>query len=135
MPIATAITSTADYGQQSFFFKAMELSASLEDMKPQTTIFRLWFFNLRKQVFQYVPLKYLLLLNVFTDNGGHNISEVAERVKIAQSTASEHLALLKRASILVAKKVEKEVYYKLSKKGIIAVIDELKTILSCCPDE
>jgi DNA-binding transcriptional ArsR family regulator len=56
-------------------------------------------------------------------------------VKIAQSTASEHLALLKRASILVSKKVEKEVYYKLSKKGIIAVIDELKTILSCCPDE
>lgn len=76
-----------------------------------------------------------ILLNVFTDNGEHNITEVAERVKIAQSTASEHLSLLKRAGVLVSKKVEKEVYYKLSKKGIIAVIDELKTILNCCPDE
>ena len=75
-----------------------------------------------------------ILLNVFIDNGPHNITEVAERVKIAQSTASEHLSLLKRAGILVSKKVEKEVYYKLSGKGIIAVIDELKEILSCCPD-
>lgn len=75
-----------------------------------------------------------ILLNVFADNGEHNIGEVAERVKIAQSTASEHLSLLKRAGILTSKKVEKEVFYKLNKVGIIAVIDEIKSILSCCMD-
>jgi|WetSurMetagenome_2_1015567.scaffolds.fasta_scaffold810403_1 DNA-binding transcriptional ArsR family regulator len=76
-----------------------------------------------------------ILLNIFTDNSEHNITEVADKVKIAQSTASEHLSLLKRAGILVSKKIDKEVYYKLSKKGIINVMDELKGILSCCPDE
>ena len=57
-----------------------------------------------------------IILNVFIDNGEHNISEVVERVKIAQSTASEHLSLLKRAGVLVSKKVEKEVYYKLDRE-------------------
>ena len=76
-----------------------------------------------------------ILLNVFADNGEHNISEVAERVKIAQSTASEHLSLLKRAGILVSKKVEKEVFYKFNRKGIIATIDEIRSMLSCCMEE
>lgn len=75
-----------------------------------------------------------ILLNVFADNGEHNISEVSERVNIAQSTASEHLALLKRAGILVSQKVEKEVFYKLNRPGIIATLDEVKSFLSCCMD-
>jgi len=76
-----------------------------------------------------------ILLNVFADNREHNITEVAERVKIAQSTASEHLSLLKRAGILVSKKVDKEVYYKFNRKGIIKTIDEIRSMLSCCLEE
>ena len=73
-----------------------------------------------------------ILLNVFSDKGEHNIGEVAKRVKIAQSTASEHLSLLKRAEILVSRKVEKEVFYQLNKKGIIETIDKIRTLLDCC---
>lgn len=73
-----------------------------------------------------------ILLNVFADNQEHNISEVAQRVKIAQSTTSEHLSILKRAGILVSRKVEKEVFYKLSMKDIVATIDQIRSILSCC---
>ncbi|NPV92336.1 MAG: winged helix-turn-helix transcriptional regulator [Firmicutes bacterium] len=76
-----------------------------------------------------------IILGVFNDNGEHNITEVAERVKIAQSTASEHLSLLKRAGVLVSKKVEKEVYYKLDRRSIIDIMDEIKLRLSCCLDD
>ena len=76
-----------------------------------------------------------ILLNIFTDDQEHNISEVASRANIAQSTTSEHLSLLKRAGILVSKKVEKEVYYRLNKTEIISTIDEIRSLLSCCMDK
>jgi DNA-binding transcriptional ArsR family regulator len=73
-----------------------------------------------------------IILNVFADNGEHNINEVAKKMNIAQSTASEHLALLKRAGILTSRKVEKEVFHKLNKKGLIVIIDNIRAILTCC---
>jgi len=76
-----------------------------------------------------------IILNVFADYGEHNIGEVARRVKIAQSTASEHLSLLKRAGLLVSRKLEKEVLYTLDRKGILGTLDEVRTMLSCCKEE
>jgi len=76
-----------------------------------------------------------ILLGIFTDHLEHNITDVAGKARIAQSTASEHLFLLKRAGILTSRKVGKEVFYKLDRKSIIAVIDEIKSALQCCGDE
>jgi DNA-binding transcriptional ArsR family regulator len=76
-----------------------------------------------------------IFLSIFADGQEHNISEVAERVKIAQSTASEHLAIFKRAGILVSRKVEKEVFYRLNRRGVVAILDEIKSHLSCCLDD
>lgn len=76
-----------------------------------------------------------ILLSVFADGKEHNITEVAERVHIAQSTASEHLALLKRAGVLNSRKVEKEVFYKLDRKSLVSIIDEIKSVLNCCAEE
>lgn len=76
-----------------------------------------------------------ILLQVFADGREHNISEVADRVRIAQSTASEHLAMLKRAGILISKKVEKEVFYRLNRDGIMESIEEVRSLLNCCPEE
>ncbi len=73
-----------------------------------------------------------IILSVFSDCGEHNINEVAKRINIAQSTASEHLALLKRAGILTSRKVEKEVFHKLNAKGIIATLDNVRSLLTCC---
>ena len=76
-----------------------------------------------------------IFLTIFADGKEHNISEVAESVNIAQSTASEHLAILKRAGILVSHKVEKEVFYRLDRRGVLARIEEIKLILNCCLKE
>ena len=76
-----------------------------------------------------------IFLSVFADGQEHNISEVAERVKIAQSTASEHLSILKRAGILGSRKVEKEVFYRLNRRGIMAMLDEIRSHLNCCLED
>lgn len=76
-----------------------------------------------------------IFLSIFADGKEHNITEVSERTSIAQSTASEHLAILKRAGILVSRKVEKEVFYRIDRRGIVAKIDEVKSYLTCCLDE
>ena len=73
-----------------------------------------------------------ILLNILADDQEHNISEVAARANIAQSTASEHLSLLKRSGILVSQKKEKEVFYRLNRPGILATLEEIKSVLSCC---
>jgi DNA-binding transcriptional ArsR family regulator len=76
-----------------------------------------------------------IFLTIFADGNDHNISEVADRASIAQSTASEHLAIFKRAGILVSRKVEKEVFYRLDRRSILARLEEVKSYLSCCLDE
>jgi DNA-binding transcriptional ArsR family regulator len=75
-----------------------------------------------------------ILLAIFADEREHNITEVSERANIAQSTASEHLAQLKRAGILVSRKVEKEVFYQVDRQGIIKTITEIQNLLNCCLD-
>jgi DNA-binding transcriptional ArsR family regulator len=74
-------------------------------------------------------------LSIFADGKEHNITEVSERARIAQSTASEHLALLKRAGILTSRKVEKEVFYRIDRRGILETLEIVKSYLSCCLDE
>lgn len=76
-----------------------------------------------------------IFLSIFADGREHNITEVSERAGIAQSTASEHLAILKRAGILMSHKVEKEVFYKIDRRGILGKIDEVKSYLTCCLEE
>lgn len=76
-----------------------------------------------------------IFLTIFADGQEHNISEVTARAKIAQSTASEHLAILKRAGILRSRKVEKEVFYRLDRRGIVERLDDMRSRLSCCLDE
>ena len=76
-----------------------------------------------------------IFLSIFADGKEHNITEVSERAGIAQSTASEHLAILKRAGILMSRKVEKEVFYQIDRRGILGKIDEVKSYLTCCLDE
>ena len=74
-----------------------------------------------------------ILIDVFADRKEHNVSEIARRCKIAQSTASEHLSFLKRAGILTSKKIEKEVYYAVNRDRILSILDYVKNnVVRCC---
>lgn len=73
-----------------------------------------------------------ILFTVFLDGKEHSVGDVAQRVSIAPSTASEHLSYLKRVGILTSMKVAKEVYYRANRERILAVLDEVRARLSCC---
>lgn len=73
-----------------------------------------------------------ILLGVFTDKQEHTVGDIAERMEIAQSTASEHLSILKRAGILTAEKRAKEVYYQIDKARVRELLAVIQDWLACC---
>lgn len=73
-----------------------------------------------------------ILFSVFVDKQEHTVGEIAEKVGIANSTASEHLAILKSAGVLVSEKRDREVYYRVNKERIREYVTLIETWLTCC---
>ncbi|MBE2223877.1 MAG: helix-turn-helix transcriptional regulator [Anaerolineae bacterium] len=73
-----------------------------------------------------------ILFAVFVDKQEHTVGEIAEKVGIANSTASEHLSILKSAGILQSEKRDREVYYMVNKDKIREYIILIEVWLTCC---
>ena len=74
------------------------------------------------------------VMMLFTGGGELTVGEVAQRLGIGQSTASEQLAQLRQGGILTARRDGKTVYYRADPTGVSAVLDELQAYLrGCCP--
>ena len=64
------------------------------------------------------------------------VGEVADRLEIGQSTASQQLALLQRGDILSRSRSGNTVHYRANAAGISRALDELQSYLRvCCPPE
>lgn len=72
------------------------------------------------------------IMFLFKDNSELTVNQVAELVKIGQSTASEHLSVLKRAGILQSKKEGKEVFYYPNKAQIMSLLQQFTSYLTDC---
>jgi DNA-binding transcriptional ArsR family regulator len=72
------------------------------------------------------------LFEVFIDGQEHTVGQVAERSGLGQSTASEHLAVLKRAGILTSRREGKEVYYRPQREGVLTLLSQLTDLLTHC---
>lgn len=68
----------------------------------------------------------------FLDGRERTVNELAEAVGLGQSTCSEHLAILRRAGVLVADRRGKEVYYLPNRATIVETLDTLSTLLKQC---
>lgn len=73
-----------------------------------------------------------ILFEVFSDKEEHSVQEIAKRIGLASSTTSEHLSILKRASVIVSRKKEKEVLYRVNKEHIKDVMETIENWLNCC---
>lgn len=73
-----------------------------------------------------------IMIEIFLDGQAHTVTEVAERSKIALSTASTHLSILKRAKILVSEKIGKDVHYRGNREYMAEVFKTLAQRFSCC---
>lgn len=64
------------------------------------------------------------------------VGEVADRLQIGQSTASQQLALLRRGDILSRSRSGNTVRYRANAAGISRALDELQSYLRvCCSPE
>lgn len=72
-----------------------------------------------------------IVIEVFLDGQTHTVSEVADRVGIALSTASTHLGILKRAKILVSEKRGKDVLYRGNREYVAQVFRSLTERFGC----
>lgn len=73
-----------------------------------------------------------ILIEIFLDGQVHTVTEVAALSKIALSTASTHLSILKRAKILVSEKIGKDVHYRGNREYMAEVFKTLAQMFSCC---
>lgn len=73
-----------------------------------------------------------ILFGIFSDKNPHSVGEVADRLDLAPSTASEHLAILRRAGLLTSKKVDKQVLYTVNKTTVEQILHKLQNWLTCC---
>lgn len=73
-----------------------------------------------------------ILFTILADKQEHTVGEIAHKLMVAPSTASEHLAILKRSGVVSAVKKEREVYYQLDTARIRVVLASLTSWLDCC---
>lgn len=76
-----------------------------------------------------------ILLEVFRDGKPRTVNQIAEQLGLGQSTASEHLAQMKRAGVLQSQKIGKEVLYKPNRVRLLAQLQDLIDLVArCCPE-
>ncbi|MBX3457373.1 MAG: winged helix-turn-helix transcriptional regulator [Candidatus Paracaedibacteraceae bacterium] len=61
-------------------------------------------------------------------SGEKNVSDLIEATKLSQSSVSQHLAKLKSESIIVSRKIGRQVFYRLNNMKVIALISTLHLI-------
>jgi DNA-binding transcriptional ArsR family regulator len=74
------------------------------------------------------------MLQLFTGGVELTVGTVAERLGIAQPTASQQLALLRRGGLLTSRKDGRQVYYRIDTAAVERSLRELQGYLrTCCP--
>ncbi len=75
------------------------------------------------------------ILCLFVDGRPRTVGQIASELDIVPSTASEHLAILKRGGLLDAERDGKEVYYRPNRTRTLALLKKLSEVLTtCCPE-
>ncbi|MUL44295.1 winged helix-turn-helix transcriptional regulator [Streptomonospora sp. PA3] len=77
------------------------------------------------------PTRQRIML-LFAQGAELSVGEVAERIGIGQSTASQQLALLRRGGILASRREGKIVLYRSDRERSLAALDDLRTYLRYC---
>ncbi len=72
------------------------------------------------------------ILLLFLDGQERTVNQISEAVGLGQPTTSEHLAIMKRAGVLVSEKRGKEVYYRPDRTRIARYLDVLSDLLKRC---
>lgn len=72
------------------------------------------------------------MLRLFVGGAELSVGEIAEAAGVSPSTASAHLALMRRGGLLVSRREGKVVRYRVDSSQIGDKLDEIKAYLNCC---
>ncbi|MEO3861031.1 metalloregulator ArsR/SmtB family transcription factor [Acrocarpospora sp. B8E8] len=76
------------------------------------------------------------ILLLFAGGGELTVNEVAERLSLAQSATSTHLATLREGGVLTSRREWKTVYYRADPERINRALLDLQSLLhACCPPQ
>jgi len=71
---------------------------------------------------------------ILMEHGEMTVNQVADRMDIAQSNVSRHLAMLKRAGVAQSRKDGRETYYQINYQNISQRLQSILNIVQqCCP--
>src|SRR6187399_2178956 len=90
------------------------------------------FFLLKKTAVILRALNHLLRQQIFKlleERGKLTVSEIYGHLKVEQSVASQHLAILRRAGIVKTEREGKFVFYRLNKDRIAQIDRSIKQLL------
>lgn len=77
------------------------------------------------------PRQAMLMLFI---GGELTVGEVATRLGIGQSTASQQLAILRDGGLVISRREGKTVYYRADPASALRALDELRDwVTGCCP--
>lgn len=71
------------------------------------------------------PIRLKIVMGLI-DSGGCNVNKIVEQLQIPQSTVSQHLSILRHASVLIPKKSGVKICYCISDKRITRLVKALK---------
>jgi len=75
------------------------------------------------------------ILLLFLDGQERTVNQITDAIRLGQPTTSEHLAVMKRAGVLVSEKRGKEVFYRPDRIRIARYLETLSTVLKMCCQE
>ncbi|TDD43252.1 ArsR family transcriptional regulator [Nonomuraea terrae] len=76
------------------------------------------------------------IMGLFAGGVELTVNEVAERMSLAQSATSTHLATLRDGGVLVSRREWKTVYYRADSARISKALADLQaTLNACCPPD
>ncbi len=87
--------------------------------------------ELRKAVLVLRAINHKLrqrMINLLEENGSMTVTDIYVKLRLEQSVASQHLAILRRAGVVVTQRQGKYIYYSLNKdrlEQISGLIEEL----------
>lgn len=90
------------------------------------------FFLLKKTAIILRALNHLLrqqIFNLLEENGKMTVSEIYGKLRLEQSVASQHLAIMRRAGIVKTERDKKFVYYRLNYDRIAQIDKSIKELL------
>lgn len=118
MPMSDEAHITENRGQQTAEDFVKSLKLDLHNLKKAALVLRALNHKLRQQI-----------LGLINTQDKITVTEIYVRLRLEQSVASQHLAILRRAGIVSTKREGKFIYYQVNEKRLEEITNFVKQLL------